>query len=83
MEMIFTIPKESILKQLISQLNLMFSLTLEEKKIITIRFDYALQACKENFRVNENKYFHCISGGGKIQSLSLCSIYDILVLSIS
>ena len=61
--MIFTIPKEDILKQLLRQLELHFMLRDEEKAIITERFAYALQACEENFLQNENKYFRQAMGG--------------------
>lgn len=63
--MIFTIPKEDILKQLLRQLELHFMLRDEEKAIITERFAYVLQACEENFLQNENKYFRQTMGGAE------------------
>ena len=62
MEMIFAIPKEQILEQLLCQLASHFILSDEERFIVSSRFDNALQACEENFRVNENKYFRQIEG---------------------
>ena len=61
--MIFTIPKEDILKQLLCQLEQHFMLSSDEKAVIAERFDYALQSCEENFQLNENKYFRQSLGG--------------------
>jgi len=55
--MIFTIPKEEILAQLLMQLKSHFFISEEEKKIIESRFEYAISACKENFSHSENKYY--------------------------
>ena len=54
--MIFTIPKEEILAQLLMQLKSHFFISEEEKSIIEERFDFALAACEDNFSHSENKY---------------------------
>ncbi len=55
--MVFTIPKEEILAQLLMQLNSHFFITEEEKTVIESRFDFALAACEVNFSHSENKYY--------------------------
>lgn len=62
--MVFTIPKEDILAQLLMQLKSHFFLSKEEKSIIEERFDYAIAACEENFSHSENKYYFTELGGG-------------------
>ena len=63
--MVFTIPKEEILAQLLMQLKSHFLISEDEKSIIEERFDYALAACEENFSHSENKYYFTEVGGGK------------------
>lgn len=55
--MIFTIPKEDIIAQLIMQLKSHFFISEEEVAVIESRFDFALAACEENFTHSENKYY--------------------------
>ena len=55
--MVFTIPKEEILAQLLMQLKSHFFISEEEESIIKDRFDSALSACEENFSHSENKYY--------------------------
>ena len=55
--MVFTIPKENILAQLLKQLKSQFFITKEEESVIGERFDYALAACEENFLHSANKYY--------------------------
>ena len=55
--MVFTIPKEDILAQLLMQLKSHFFISEEEQSIIEERFDFALAACEENFTHSTNKYF--------------------------
>lgn len=64
--MIFTIPKEDILKQLILQLESHFLLTEEEKIVIESRYDHVLDLCESNFSLSENKYFSKDVGGTRI-----------------
>lgn len=63
--MIFTIPKEYILTQLLIQLKSHFFISDEEKTIIESRFDSVLDMCEENFSHSENKYYFTEWGGGK------------------
>ena len=63
--MVFTIPKEDILAQLLMQLKSHFFISEDEEKVIEARFDYALSACEENFSHSENKYYFTEVGGGK------------------
>lgn len=63
--MVFTIPKEDILAQLLMQLKAHFFISEEEKNVIEARFDYAIKACEENFSHSENKYYFIEVGGGK------------------
>lgn len=63
--MIFTIPKEEILKQLIRQLDAHFLLSRDEIEVVNQRFEFALNVCAENFRLNENKYFRQKVGGAE------------------
>lgn len=55
--MVFIIPKEEILAQLLMQLKSHFFISEEEKAVIESRFDFALAACEENFSHSENKYY--------------------------
>lgn len=55
--MVYTIPKEDILAQLLIQLKSQFFITKEEEAVIGERFDYALTACEENFLHSANKYY--------------------------
>ena len=64
--MIFTIPKEDVLKQLLLQLKSNFFISEEEQSIIGSRFLYALKACEENFSYSDNKYYFIEEGGAKI-----------------
>lgn len=64
--MVFTIPKEEILAQLLMQLRTHFFISEDEKSIIEERLDYALAACEENFSHSENKYYFTILGGAKM-----------------
>ena len=64
--MVFTIPKEDILAQLLMQLKSHFFISEEEKSIIEERLDYALAACEENFSHSENKYYFTVLGGAKM-----------------
>lgn len=64
--MVFTIPKEDILAQLLIQLKSHFFITEEDIKIIESRFDYAFAACEENFSHSENKYYFTEQGGVKM-----------------
>lgn len=63
--MIFTIPKEQILSQLLIQLKSLFLISEEEREVIEDRFDYALAACEENFSHSTNKYYSIEVGGVK------------------
>lgn len=63
--MTYTILKEDILKQLLHQLESHFLLSDVERQTVKDRFDVALAACEENFKVNENKYFRQIVGGAE------------------
>ena len=64
--MVFTIPKEKILAQLLMQLKAHFFISDEEETIIDSRFDFALKACEENFSHSENKYYFTEEGGMKM-----------------
>ena len=64
--MVYTIPKEDILTQLLMQLKSHFSISDDEKLIIKERFDYALAACEENFSHSDNKYYYTELGGAKM-----------------
>lgn len=64
--MVFTIPKEEILAQLLMQLKSHFFISEEEKSIIEERFDYAIAACEENFSHSLNKYYFTEVGGAKM-----------------
>ena len=64
--MVFTIPKEDILTQLLMQLKSHFFITDEEKAIIESRFDTVLDMCEENFSHSENKYYFIELGGAKM-----------------
>lgn len=64
--MVFTIPKEDILAQILMQLKSHFFISEEEKSIIEERFDNAIAACEENFSHSENKYYFVEEGGAKI-----------------
>ena len=64
--MVFTIPKEDILTQLLMQLKSHFFITDEEKTIIESRFDTVLDMCEENFSHSENKYYFIELGGAKM-----------------
>lgn len=55
--MIFIIPKEEILAQLILQLRSHFYISEEEATIIEARFDFAVSMCEENFTHSKNKYY--------------------------
>jgi len=62
--MVFTIPKEDILAQLLMQLKSYFFISEEEKSVIEARFDCAIATCEENFSSSENKYYFVQEGGG-------------------
>ncbi len=64
--MVFTIPKEEILAQLLMQLKSHFFITEEEKTVIESRFDFALAACEDNFSHSENKYYWLEDNGVRI-----------------
>lgn len=64
--MVFTIPKEEILAQLLMQLESHFFISEGEKSVIESRFDYALAACEDNFSHSENKYYFTELGGAKM-----------------
>lgn len=64
--MIFAIPKEDILGQLLMQLKSHFFMSEEEITVIEDRFENALAACEENFSHSENKYYFVEEGGTKI-----------------
>lgn len=64
--MVFTIPKDNILSQLLMQLKAHFFISDDEKSIIEERFDYAIAACEENFSHSENKYYFTVLGGAKM-----------------
>lgn len=64
--MVFTIPKEDILSQLLMQLRSHFFISEDEKSIIEERFDYAIAACEENFFHSENKYYFTELGEAKM-----------------
>lgn len=64
--MVFTIPKDDILAQLLMQLRSHFFISDDEKSIIEERLDYALAACEENFTHSENKYYYTELGGAKM-----------------
>ena len=70
--MVFTIPKEDILAQLLMQLKSHFFISEEEKSIIEERFDYAIAACEENFSHSENKYYFTELGGTKMCRFNPC-----------
>lgn len=55
--MVFTIPKEDILTQLLMQLKSHFFISDEEKTFIESRFDSVLDICEENFNHSDNKYY--------------------------
>ena len=55
--MIFIIPKEEILAQLVMQLKSHFFITEEENAVIESRYECAIAACEENFSHSENKYY--------------------------
>ena len=63
--MVFTIPKEEILAQLLMQLKSHFFIKEEEQTVIENRVDNALAACEENFSHSENKYYFVEEGGVK------------------
>lgn len=63
--MVFTIPKEDILAQLLMQVKAHFFISNEEEEAIKSRFDYALKVCEENFSHSENKYFWIEENGIK------------------
>ena len=63
--MVYTIPKENILAQLLMQLKSHFFISEEEKAVIESRFDFALAACEDNFSHSENKYYFT-EGGAKM-----------------
>lgn len=63
--MIFTIPKEDILAQLLMQLKTHFFITQEEISIIETRFAFAIAACEANFSHSENKYYVVENESGK------------------
>ena len=63
--MIFTIPQEDVLAQLLLQLKSHFLVLEEEEKVIKTRFEYALAACEENFLHSNNKYYLIEVGGAK------------------
>lgn len=64
--MVFTIPIENILDQLLMQLKSHFFISDDEKSIIEERLDYALAACEENFSHSDNKYYFTELGGAKM-----------------
>lgn len=64
--MVFTIPKEDILAQLMMQLRSHFFISEDEESIIEEVFDYAIAACEENFSHSENKYYFTELGGAKM-----------------
>lgn len=64
--MVFTIPKEDILAQLLMQLKSHFYITEEEQTVIEARFENALAACEENFSHSENKYYFIEGRGARI-----------------
>ena len=61
--MVFTIPKEEILAQLLMQLKSHFFISEEEKSVIEERFDCAIASCDENFSHSANKYYFTEMGG--------------------
>lgn len=63
--MIFIIPKEEILVQLLMQLKSHFFITKEEQTVIKSRFEYAIVSCEKNFSHSENKYYFVEEGGAK------------------
>lgn len=63
--MVFTIPKEEVLAQLLLQLRSHFLILKEEEEVIETRFEYALAACEENFLHSDNKYYLTEVGGAK------------------
>ena len=63
--MVYTIPKEDILVQLLMQLKSHFFINEEEKAVIESHFDFALAASEDNFSHSENKYYFTELGGGK------------------
>lgn len=64
--MVFTIPKEEILAQLLMQLKSHFFITENEKSIIEERFDSVIAVCEENFSHSANKYYLTEMGGTKM-----------------
>jgi len=64
--MIFAIPKEDILAQLLMQLKSHFFITEEEQTVIEARFENALAACEENFSHSANKYYFVKEGEAKM-----------------
>ncbi len=75
--MVFTIPKEDILTQLLVQLKSHFFITDEEKTIIESRFDTVLDMCEENFSHSENKYYFIELGGAKCVDLTPIILFSI------
>lgn len=63
--MVYTIPKEDILAQLLMQLKSHFFITEEDQTVIENRFENALAACEENFSHSGNKYYFVEDGGVK------------------
>ena len=61
--MVFTIPREEVLVQLLLQLKSHFLFLYEEEKVIEARFEYALAACEECFLNSDNKYYLTEVGG--------------------
>lgn len=64
--MVFTIPQEEILAQLLLQLKSHFFIIEEERVVIEKRFEYAIAACEENFSHSDNKYYFTEWGGDKM-----------------
>lgn len=55
--MIFVIPKENVVFQLLKQLSFFFVLSEEEKNEVAEKSDSAFKLCEECFQVSDNKYF--------------------------
>ncbi len=55
--MIFTIPKDVILAQLLMQLKNHFFISKEEESVIESCYDRSLHSCEDNFSHSNNKYF--------------------------
>ena len=51
------IPKQDIIIQLILQLESHFLLSNNEKSVISVYIDLALEKCELNFMASSNKYF--------------------------